>query len=351
MNVREIVQNVLIIVGLIITVCFGGMLVWVLDISLGLKLLGTIFLICLSFFTVFVMTQKKKLLPAMSGIYFVVICSCLLFARHYMKTTPWQLVTMMQMVLSEDKKDTNLPSKFTLLKNYLKLEVEKMVKGSDYNQTNLFGYDLCFNSYSHLEFVVQEIFLRHDYFIDSGRKDPFIIDCGGNIGLAVLYYKLLYPASKILVFEADLNNFKFLKKNIEKNKLSDVMLVNKAVSSRDGFVYFQSLASLCSKVVSKAQPGAIQVASVPLSKYIDRDVDILKMDIEGAETDVLFDLDKHNKLKKIKHIIMEFHCDQNKNNNRLTDVLKLFERNNFDYKIVLAVGGALVVRADQKYNT
>jgi FkbM family methyltransferase len=43
---------------------------------------------------------------------------------------------------------------------------------------------------------------------------PVIIDCGGNIGLSVLYFKYLFPNSVITVFEPSPPVFEILKENI-----------------------------------------------------------------------------------------------------------------------------------------
>ena len=70
-----------------------------------------------------------------------------------------------------------------------------------------------------------------------------------------------------------------------------------------------------------------------LSNYIDEPIDLLKMDIEGAEFAVIEELDKHNKLKFIKNIVMEFHPWAGKNYNNFAKMLHLLEKNGFYYRI------------------
>src|SRR5688572_20822569 len=48
-----------------------------------------------------------------------------------------------------------------------------------------------------------EIFKREIYRFTTVNNAPKIIDCGANIGLSVIYFKRLYPAAKIVAFEAD----------------------------------------------------------------------------------------------------------------------------------------------------
>ena len=62
--------------------------------------------------------------------------------------------------------------------------------------------------YSH-----REIFLDEIYRFQSDKKDPVIIDCGSNYGTSIVYFKQLYPDSKIIGVEADPNIFEILKNN------------------------------------------------------------------------------------------------------------------------------------------
>ena len=55
------------------------------------------------------------------------------------------------------------------------------------------------------------------YEFQSDRDDPFIIDCGSEIGIVTFVFKVQYPNAKILCFEPDPIAFKFLEKNILEN--------------------------------------------------------------------------------------------------------------------------------------
>ncbi len=46
-------------------------------------------------------------------------------------------------------------------------------------------------------------------------QTPLIIDCGGNIGLSVLYYAQEFPRARIIVVEPNEENYKILVKNIQ----------------------------------------------------------------------------------------------------------------------------------------
>jgi hypothetical protein len=54
-----------------------------------------------------------------------------------------------------------------------------------------------------LENMFGELFLSQVYAVHKLPDRPYIIDCGGNIGLSVIWFKQRYPQARITVFEAD----------------------------------------------------------------------------------------------------------------------------------------------------
>src|ERR1044071_4816990 len=81
-------------------------------------------------------------------------------------------------------------------------ELRRLVNIPRYTQceTNLLGGITLTDS---LSFVAgyEEIFKRENYKVDFATNDPFIIDCGSNIGLSIIYFKTRYPNAKIIGFE------------------------------------------------------------------------------------------------------------------------------------------------------
>ena len=112
-----------------------------------------------------------------------------------------------------------------MLKKYLKIRrLRKLLKGSRYVKGSFVdyqGYIFHYPDQQSFAWTYLELFLNESYkFIPRSEKnDPIIIDCGANIGVSVVYFKKLFPKSKIIAFEPDPFLFKYLKKNIEKNGL------------------------------------------------------------------------------------------------------------------------------------
>lgn len=118
-----------------------------------------------------------------------------------------------------------------------------------------------------------------------------VVDIGANIGLyTVIAARLVGPNGKVFAFEPEPENIAFLKKNIELNKLNNVIIYDCGLGERPGQVnlykdkYNKGHHSI---VRSDSAEGVISIKIDTLdnilSEYGSLKVDIIKMDIEGAE--------------------------------------------------------------------
>jgi FkbM family methyltransferase len=165
------------------------------------------------------------------------------------------------------------------------------------------------------------------------KNDSTIIDLGANEGFYVLKAKEKSPESKIIAVEPNPSAFNVLKKNIETNKLKNVIAVNKAVTSKNGKIKFEIVKGRTEvgavKVYKKYRKGLkkIIVDSITLEslckKYKIGKIDLLKIDVEGGETDIL--KSSENVLPKVKKAIIEYHRAQKTKKT----IIKLMIKNNF----------------------
>ena len=95
------------------------------------------------------------------------------------------------------------------------------------------GFKVSYRNDYELEVIYDDIFAKNVYFFKTENPEPRIIDCGGHIGLAVLYFKSLYPRARIVTFEPNPETFFLLRENIVQNDLSGVRAINMAVSRED----------------------------------------------------------------------------------------------------------------------
>jgi FkbM family methyltransferase len=151
-----------------------------------------------------------------------------------------------------------------------------------------------------------EIFENEIYRFESRNPDPYIIDGGANIGLSVIYFKMLYPSSSVLAFEPAPTAFKALERNIHLFELKDVTLCNKALWDSDAVLRFWDEGADGNRIESACNAeNIVEVQSQRLSKFLDRAVDFLKIDIEGSEWPVLNEC--KDKLTKVANMFVEYH--------------------------------------------
>lgn len=177
-----------------------------------------------------------------------------------------------------------------------------------------------------------EIFTQEMYKFRSKRNNPFIIDCGANLGMSVIYFKELYPDASIIAFEPDSHIFDFLRKNVKSFGYKNVELINAALWDSDGTISFLAEGGAGGRIETKLNVGNFkEVKTVRLRDYIlKQKVDFLKIDIEGAEYQVINDC--ADVLKDIDYIFIEYHSQLNEKQ-RLHEILEVINNAGFRYHI------------------
>ena len=166
------------------------------------------------------------------------------------------------------------------------------------------GFNLIVPDLQSFAYQVKEIWKNEIYKFQTTEAEPIIYDVGANIGTSVLYFSNTYPNAKIKAFEADEKIFSILKKNT--NNIVNLQLFHNAVWINDQEMSFNSegadAGSLLNSFEHKQKVKCLRLKD--LLKKEDR-IDFLKMDIEGAETDVV--LDCKAELSKVGNIFIEYH--------------------------------------------
>lgn len=181
-----------------------------------------------------------------------------------------------------------------------------------------------------------EVFLDEEYFFKAETDSPVIVDCGANIGLATIYFKLVFPNARITSIEANPATFRFLETNINSNGLSGVEPMNVAVVGGDetevslAFGEAGDLRATRMKELHGKASGAkseVVVRAVRLSTLLPESVDLLKMDIEGSEHDVIDDITPF--FDRIKNVILEYHYAPSGDRRSLGEFITLMENAGF----------------------
>lgn len=178
----------------------------------------------------------------------------------------------------------------------------------------------------------EEIFKDQIYAFKAKSEYPLIIDCGANIGLATIFFKNKYPQARIIAFEPDPNIFKVLNKNISELQLSNVEVFQEAIWINNHGVEFNLEGGFSGRIPydKEVENNIIKVPTKRLKDLLKEEIDFLKIDIEGAENDVIFDI--KDSLGNVNNIFIEYHSYSEKEQ-RLHEILQILNQNDFRYHI------------------
>jgi FkbM family methyltransferase len=161
--------------------------------------------------------------------------------------------------------------------------------------------------------VVRDVFVEEEYRLPSDEKPVrTIVDLGGHVGVSVLWFRALYPDAEIVAFEPHPETFRRLQANV--GHLPRVHLVQAALGRADGpRALFASDQSWAASLVPQPSLGrAEQVTCRRLDGVLAElgveSVDVLKVDIEGAEHEVL---STFSGLGRVRTLICEYHRELN----------------------------------------
>ena len=262
-----------------------------------------------------------------------------------MKFVPWlwRLVSDAGLIIRRGHSH----GRMTVLRTYLKIELKRYFLAGllkrRMTRESIFGYQVHFFDYDTFATLFEELYVAEVYYFSASSPEPLIVDCGSNIGLAVLYFKRLYPKCRVIAFEPDRATFEMLELNVSSNNLADVTLVQKALYDSAGSVPFYispekpGLLVQSTRKENLASSQETLVETETLSTYLSEPVDFLKMDIEGAEDHVLKDLNETGKLALVREIVLEYHHHLTPREDKLGVFLKTLEQTNFGYQLKAAL--------------
>ena len=143
----------------------------------------------------------------------------------------------------------------------------------------------------------QQIFQSEEYRFEVGRPPRTIVDAGANVGLASVYFANRYPEARIYAVEPETGNFQLLEKNVA--QYPNVVAVHAALWDQDteislvdpglgdsGFITRQSAENVQAPGRESHKIRGMTVSSL-MAEFDIEHIDILKIDIEGAELEGL----------------------------------------------------------------
>jgi FkbM family methyltransferase len=167
----------------------------------------------------------------------------------------------------------------------------------------LWGYDIQLAFPDRLVWRNQfiEIFGEDCYGVSSLPVRPRIIDGGANLGAFTLFALWKRAGALISAVEPSPDNLRYLKQNTRHVSEANLRVIQAAIWDRTGTVGLSEAASDAHHVVE----GVQGVPCLTLASLIDGPVDLLKLDIEGAECRAL--MGAGSQLRQVQRVVMECH--------------------------------------------
>lgn len=151
-----------------------------------------------------------------------------------------------------------------------------------------------------------QVFIAREYDIPVAFEPRLIVDAGAHVGLASVYFLQRFPHARLIAIEPDRGNADLLERNLAgcaRASVCRAALWPHATELR----IVDPLADTWSFRVTAGAGGGGAVGSVTMPQLMAEhgDVDILKLDIEGAEG-ALFAADA-GWLSRVRMVIIELH--------------------------------------------
>src|ERR671915_1256839 len=175
---------------------------------------------------------------------------------------------------------------------------------------------------------IMHMTIREDHIIEhfTPKQGDVVVDIGAHMGrYTIISSKRVGANGKVVAIEAHPNNFEMLNRNIKLNQLTNVVPLNYAVYSKEtkiklylpdeesGYTMHHSIMSnyVFTKYKDKTEDKFVEVSANTLDYFLQlegiTDVNWIKIDVEGAEFEVL--KGSHNVLSNSKDIslLIEVH--------------------------------------------
>jgi len=155
----------------------------------------------------------------------------------------------------------------------------------------------------------EKVFVWGDYELEFPSDVRTVIDAGANAGFSAVFFACRFPQARIIAVEPQGENFRLLQRNVA--SYPNVTPVEAAVWSHDTVL---ALANPADRVDSyryapAADGESVQALGVQslLNRFGIDTVDVLKVDVEGAEAELF--ADRPSWVHCVRMFVVELHGD------------------------------------------
>ena len=141
------------------------------------------------------------------------------------------------------------------------------------------------------------------------KAGDIVVDAGAYPGdYAVFASRKVGKTGKVICFEPDSENRKVLRKNLEKERMNNFIIVPKGVWNKEEILKIKDFEGLHTEITNK---GKKEVEVTSIDKELENlgidKVDVIKMDIEGAEVKAVEGCRRILGENKVFFIIASYH--------------------------------------------
>jgi FkbM family methyltransferase len=183
-----------------------------------------------------------------------------------------------------------------------------MLETEIYNWNDLLKFEITVCNDSSL--IIQENLKGvPQYKLDINENDV-LLDIGANVGTVSLFASL--RCKSVIAVEAAYDNFRLLVRNIELNKIANIIPLNNAVTYHNQFVklFMDRNRSGCHTLRPTRGRTAEQVKAININDLLETyQPNKIKMDCEYGEYEIIPNVKPEN-WDMIDAISIEFHCAQ-----------------------------------------
>jgi len=171
------------------------------------------------------------------------------------------------------------------------------------------GQELSFPLTTVSLYTLYQVWISQMYAVRPETPVHTIVDLGANLGFTSRWLLGEFPESRLVAVEPETSNAAVLRDNLK--QVASATVIEACVAPKDGEVYLHlDSRADCHKVVGGPSDRSVPVPAVSMPSLMQRcgieQIDLLKMDIEGAEAALLGD-DCEQWIGRVGCMVIEIH--------------------------------------------
>jgi len=185
----------------------------------------------------------------------------------------------------------------------------KQINGNVLNLSDIPGFDeFAARPENYVEFILKEI--NNNHYANFAKNGDIAIDAGANIGLVTLYLAPAYK--KIHAIEPTPEYINLMKNALSCFQINNVLTYQYALAPRDEIVAMRSTqGNGTMNTFVKAGEVAFNATGMTLKTFMEqadiKSIDFMKMDLEGAEMEIIPEENFFLACSSIKSLYIEIH--------------------------------------------